>query len=355
MKEPFHKRAITGAAWFSVIVLWGCAGSVFVSPRHFRLLGVAGMAFPFLLAGVLLMLILTLLFVPRRSWIPLAGLAGCALSIRAYFPLNLRTHPPAGAMKVLSYNVQNFTGGGKFKTGISPVVGYVKKVRPDIFCFQEGGMWGRHFDTDVRAHLQSSLPYFDSLNVASNIVGCLSRYPIVGKEEICRHGSNGAVAFKLLLGAGDTLRVVNCHLESMHLSPADRRQYHELVKRPERNGMEGSSRLLVSKISHASVDRARQADSIAAYLHRNRGRSIILCGDFNDTPISYTRHRIASGLTDAYMATGNGLGRSFNRDAIIVRIDYMMCSDDWRPYGCTVDHSTLASDHYPIYAWFARR
>lgn len=355
MKEPFYQRFVTGAAWFAAIALWLCAASVFVSPVRFRLLGVVGLAFPFLLAGVLFMLILTLLLAPRRSWVPLLGLLGCICSIRAYCPLNFTIQAPADAMTVLSYNVENFGSPKKGENGRNPVCDYVERLRPDIFCFQEGAMSGDRFDSEVRDRLRPLLPHFDSLNVSKNIIGCLSRYPIVGKEEICRHGTNGAVAFRLLQDDGDTLIVVNCHLESMHLSKEDRDRYHELVKRPDQSDVESSSRRIVSKISHAAVERARQADSIAAYLQRNKGRSIILCGDFNDTPISYTHHRIASQLTDAYTATGNGLGRSFNRDAIIVRIDNLMCSEDWRPYECTVDRSVTCSDHYPIHARFARR
>ena len=131
------------------------------------------------------------------------------------------------------------------------------------------------FDTTVRRPLEKILPYFDSINVTTNIIGCLSRFPIVGKEEICRHGTNGAVAFKLLPAPGDTLIVVNCHLESMHLSIEDRRKYHQLVKQPEEGDVEGNSRLLVSKISRASADRSLQADAVADYLERRRGQSVI--------------------------------------------------------------------------------
>lgn len=355
MGKPFGQRFVTGAAWLSAIALWLCAASVFVSPARFRLLGVVGLAFPFLLAGVLFMLILTLLLAPRRSWIPLLGLLGCVGSIRSYCPLNFSSEPPSEALTVLSYNVENFCNAQPSEADGNPISSYVERLRPDIFCFQEGAMAPTRFDGEVRDRLHPLLPHFDSLNAAGNVIGCFSRYPIVGKEEICRHKSNGAVAFKLLYAGGDTLIVVNCHLESMHLSQEDRDRYHEMVKRRDLRDSEGSPHRILSKIARSSVERARQADSIAAFLQRNKGRSVILCGDFNDTPISYTHHRIASQLTDAYTASGNGLGRSFNRDAIIVRIDNMMCSDDWRPYACTIDRSISCSDHYPIRACFVRR
>ena len=77
----------------------------------------------------------------------------------------------------------------------------------------------------------------------------------------------------------------------------------------------------------------------------------ILCGDFNDSPISYTRRVLAEELTDCYVATGRGIGLSYNQKGFFVRIDNMMCSGSFEPYKCTVDDKIAASDHYPIYCW----
>ena len=198
----------------------------------------------------------------------------------------------------------------------------------------------------ARTHRQ--LPHYDSVHIGQNNVAVLSRYPIVGKELICRGNNNGAAAFRLLLAPKDTLLVVNCHLESMHLSAAERSKYHDLVRKPEDTDVKASSHLLISKISTASVERARQADLVAGFLHRHEGKNLIVCGDFNDTPVSYAHRVIRGNLTDAFRATGNGLGRSFNRDAIVVRIDNIFCSRHWRPFACRVDNSLAASDHYPV-------
>ena len=132
--------------------------------------------------------------------------------------------------------------------------------------------------------------------------------------------------------------------------------YQQLVKDPENAPVKTGIRQLVAKVTAGAYARALQADSVARYVavHRNN-YSVVVCGDFNDTPISYSRHRMAEGLTDAYEATGQGVGRSFNRDAIYVRIDNMMCSPDLRPYGARVDNSITASDHYPLYAHFQRK
>ena len=78
-----------------------------------------------------------------------------------------------------------------------------------------------------------------------------------------------------------------------------------------------------------------------------------MCGDFNDTPVSYAHHTIASaGLTDAYAATGRGPGRSFNRAAIFVRIDHILMASRLRPYTCRIDNTFRHSDHYPAVCYF---
>lgn len=305
------------------------------------------------------MQIVMLIFSVHRAWVPLLGLCGCILSIRDYVPINVPSAPPKGAMKVISYNVNCFSANTKDETGTNVICAYVKRQRPDILCMQEAHAWPTIYETDVEPVLRQQLAYSDTMNFASSTLACFSRYPIIGKKRVCDTGSpNGATDFTLLLAPHDTLHVINCHLESMHLSQNDRSQYHEMVVNPENSTPQASSRMLVSKISNASVVRSRQTVITAAYVERllKAGKSVILCGDFNDTPISYTRHRIAStGLTDAYVATANGIGRSFNRDAIYVRIDNMFCSPDWKPYDCQVDASIKESDHYPIISSFKRK
>ncbi len=354
--KPFAQRLTVGAAVCAVVLLWLCAASVFVNPLYCRYLGVVGLAFPFFLAGVLVMTAVTLVVAPRRVWIPLVGLGLAFFSIRDYCPLNFPTDPPKGSIKVLSFNTESFGTGKKDSAGRNAICAYIVGQRPDIACLQEANILPEAFENDVLPLMRSVFPHYDTLNLSSNVLACFSRYRIVKKELICQGTTNGSGAFTLVRRPGDTILVVNCHLESMHLSNDDRQQYHTLVRDPERSDVEGSSRMLISKISNAAKIRSVQATKTANFIKRHAGKSIILCGDFNDTPISFTHHRIVSaGLTDAYVATGRGIGRSFNRDAIYVRIDNIMCSDDWKPYACHIDHSFKGSDHYPIVAYLKKK
>ena len=318
-------------------------------------MGVVCLGFPFAVAVVCAMLVLLLIVSPRICYIPIVGLTACLFTIRTYFPINFPSTPPAGALKIMSYNVCGWGGAATDSAGRNAIAVYMAESKADIICCQESYAVKKVMDDAILPTLHPRLPYCDSIKMpGGNAVGIFSRFPILSKEKIFGQ-NNGAAAFRLLLAPGDTVTVVNCHLESMHLTPEERKQYHEIVRQPEETDVEGSSRMLVSKLSRSTARRALQADSVADFLARNRGRSIILCGDFNDTPVSYVHWKIGHSLTDAYRATGNGLGRSFNRDAIIVRIDNVFCTEDWQPYDFHIDQSTLLSDHYPIVGWLKRK
>ena len=105
----------------------------------------------------------------------------------------------------------------------------------------------------------------------------------------------------------------------------------------------------------ADTMQTAQADAVAEYIQQHKDKSIILMGDFNDSPISYVRRRIAQELTDCYVSTANGPGISYHYSGFYVRIDNIFCSDHWMPYDCHVDNSIKASDHYPVVCLLKRR
>lgn len=350
-------RTMRFIAWISVLALWGCVGCSWVNPSVLRFFGVVGIAFPFFVASVILVLMVCLLFARRVVWVPLLGLAACFVPLRNYCPINLPSPAPKNAIKVMSYNTLGFGGKKRDADGHNIVASYIGKSGADIVCFQEGfGYTKTMYEEDIRKPSKERLVYCDTLRSKDHVVGCISRYPIVGKRHLNKALIPGCGEFLLLLGYNDTLRVLNCHLQSMGLSAEDRNDYHQMVIAPETAQVDSSSRRLISKISLASVKRAQQVDTIVHYLSENKGKNLLVCGDFNDTPISYAFNQVyKTGLTCAFTDSGNGIARTFNRDAIYVRIDHIFCSDQWKTYGCRVDTKAQGSDHYPIYAYLQRK
>ena len=103
----------------------------------------------------------------------------------------------------------------------------------------------------------------------------------------------------------------------------------------ETKKLKAVARLLIRKLAEASAIRAPQADSIAQEIAASRYPYIIVCGDFNDTPISYAHRVIEKGLNDAFTKSGRGLGISYNQNKFYFRIDNILASKNLKPYNCT--------------------
>lgn len=345
---------MTGASWVSVIALWCCAASVYVHPSMARIASVAGLGFPLVLGGTILVFFLCLLFAPRRSWICLLGMVCCAGSIRSYIPFNpMAKGDSDSALHVVNYNISSFSYAKDDSTR-AEVFQYFLDKQADIVCLQEGSSSIEQW-SDLLPEFRQRLPYisrpYPSLSTEQ---ACISRYPIVRSEMVTHHTQNSAIAFWLQLPSGDSLLVLNCHLQSNQLSPSDRTQYSDIVHHPEKSSQQRdstytTSRYLASKIANAAKIRALMSDTIVDYLRSHSGVPTIVCGDFNDTPISYSVYNMKRhGLNDAYRMAGNGMGRSFNKDAIAVRIDHQFCSDDLVPLQAKIDNTAPWSDHYPL-------
>ena len=77
----------------------------------------------------------------------------------------------------------------------------------------------------------------------------------------------------------------------------------------------------------------------------------ILCGDLNDTPISYTYAHLSSGLKDAFYERGTGIGTTYSGKIPFLRIDYIFSSPVVKALTFQVIKEDY-SDHYPIAALF---
>lgn len=297
----------------------------------------------------------------RLALLPLAGFLLCIVQLRAYLPINLRTsHLPEGCFKVLSYNVMAFDGATK-QDGTNPILSYLENSGADIICLQEYATveYGNHLSQkDVEAALKD-YPYHRITHVGdgksnSNRLACYSKFPILSARKLdYRSDYNGSVIYEVKMGE-DTLTLINNHLESNKLTKEDKVVYESMLRDPQKDKVKSGSRLLIGKLADASAIRAPQADTIAAEIARSRHPYLIVCGDFNDTPISYAHRVISQGLDDAFTQSGRGLGVSYNKNKFYFRIDNILVSKNLQAYNCTVDRSIRDSDHYPIWCYLKK-
>lgn len=349
---------VAGANVATVLLMLLAGYSDHVSPAIYPQLSPLGMTFPLFLLANLLFLLFWLLFKWRRAWIPVVGYLLAYVPISIYVPLNRPGDTAETTLKLVSWNVCSYGGNFKYENGFEMVFDYLRQQDADIVCLQEDvDTWRRY----VFQKYQEKYPYNDTTRFSYstkswNGIGIHSRFPIIRKERIKFESMcNGAVAYYLKV-QDDTLLVINNHLEGTHLSLVDRSRYRDMLKgNMERDSARAESMHLLRKLASTASKRALQADAVHAYVASHSQYPVIVCGDFNDNPISYTRRTIAQGLTDCFAAKGNGLGLSYNQKGFNFRIDHVLCSDDYEPIRCVVDAKIDCSDHYPVLCWLKKR
>lgn len=329
-----------------------------IPPTTLILPAFLGLAYP---AVLLLMALCTLYWVLRWRWQMLALLAVVyALgwsSLSAYFPINrgateehlASLRPENGRrLKILSYNVCAFGFRGHSAAKPNPTLLYLKGCEADIICLQEANTSIVGLE-QIQAYLGGKYRYIQSINSqesGSNLM-LLSRFPIKRAERLPIHSySNGAVAFVLDIDGVET-PLVNLHFESFRLSKSIGREYMELVAKGDAWALEEA---LQTKFAPIFRQHDLQAKVVHEYLERSGRERAIVCGDFNDTPVSYALGKVGEGLQDCFGESGNGLGISFRSRIFRVRIDHILVGEAYRPLRTIVDRSARGSDHYPIYS-----
>lgn len=257
---------------------------------------------------------------------------------------------------LLSYNVQLFDLYRK-KNG-TKILSTILDADADIVCLQEFGWYNKQgfiSETTLTQTLGKRYKYHYIVcdpnfgGRATYGIATYSKYPIIHKD-LVRYAThfNRTSTCDIVID-NDTLHVVNCHLESNLLTNDDRKQVLETIDNTSTKNLNKTSELLVRKMGRASKIRARQADSIAAYVKRQEGKKIIVCGDLNDHPASYTYQTTRGDLADAFIdeSDKSGFGMTYNTFPFYYRIDYVFNSDNLSVDNFRTEKINL-SDHYPI-------
>ena len=353
--QTFVVRIVAGANIATILLMLLIGYSDRLNPVSYPLLSTFGLGFPIFMLLNLGFLLFWVVFKFRWVVIPVTGFIICFGPIRTYMPLNFKSEPPADAIKMMTWNIWNLQGW-EDKSQPNPVYEYIARQNADIVCLQEAHpKYIKQKYIDER--LSAIYPYMASSDSEKkrDLLVLLSKYPIVKQEEIAyESNANHSTAFYIKMGT-DTVLVVNNHLESSRLTIDDRNNFSEMVKGDmERDSARQQSKLIIHKLSKANVKRAPEADAVAEYASQHAQYRTILCGDFNDGPISYAHHRFTHQLQDCFIESGRGLGFTFHHYAMHVRIDHIFASHHWVPYACYVDSDVKLSDHYPVISWLQK-
>lgn len=347
-----------------VILLIASGFSDYVSPQKNVLFAYLGLVFPILL---IINIIFLIYWIIMRNWLFIAiiviSFVICRSSISTYCPLHAKTKilPEGEIIKVLSYNVMSFAYKDHTKKSPNKIIEYIAQSGADIVCLQE-------YMVSTRNNLMSSRDVADALNMYPYIVeinfslqsnkrykyglAVLSKYPITNSKRIKFTSTYNGSSMHEINIKGRKILLVNNHLESFKLTAEDRSNYSDAITNISLESLDELRGSIQQKLGHAFKIRAEQVELIADEIKRENNPYTLVCGDFNDTPISYCHRKVQGNLSDAYVKTGLGPGTSYNQNFFLFRIDNILHSSNLEAYNCKIDKSVKLSDHYPIYCYF---
>jgi len=266
--------------------------------------------------------------------------------------------PSEHGITILTYNVRlfNYYQWHTDTSAWQNMVEFIHSVDPDIVCLQEFvTLPGTDHDLEHLAGKLAPLSYshvFYTNRVKNKLnfgMAIFSRYPIVFKENIgFRESINGSMYSDIAAGS-DTFRVYNCHLQSVRLG----KDYNNLLDSLIFNYSDkqlGELREISLRMKGAYIRRAEQADILSESI-ASSPYPVVVCGDLNDTPLSYAYRTLSNDLNDAFITSGKGTGNTFRGYLPSVRIDYVL----YGPFFEAISYDTYKinwSDHFPVKATF---
>lgn len=355
------KWAIFATNIVAIILLFCAHLSWSVSPLKTNLFSYIGLGFGFILLINIAYLVFWAIFSKwGLAFISLASILLCYKPVSTFFPMHLGgPKPPGDAIKVLTYNVQGFPSERMVAASERPILEYIADTDADIVCLQEYlvSKTGQSIfsQRDVNRIL-NKYPYRSVTGLESSgkyhIFGlaCFSKYPIEKTHEVVFESSyNGAAVYTINID-GQRYTVANVHLESNNIKSEDKKLYSSFLQNTDSVRLEHVASNIRTRLGGAYRMRAKQVEKVKQYIESQDTKGTIICGDFNDTPISYAYNQMSDGLKDAYVTTGFGPGITYHEDLFLFRIDYILHSENMKAHRTRVD-KVKHSDHYPLRTW----
>lgn len=328
-----------------------------ISPENFWFIAFFGLAYPILVfINILFILYWTIQLKKRGMYSLIVVLSGWVILHRfVQFSSNTKDTTHKKMLKVMSYNVKVFDlyNWSHNKETRSKIFGLIKDEEPEILCLQEffhrdsSDFCNADSIKKINGYNFAHVEYTSHARLKQHFgIATFSKYPIINTGKVdFGYKSNNVCIYSDIVSGKDTFRVYNMHLQSIAFSKGDYKYAESLQKDIEAEDIEHSKNIL-RRLKRAFVKRSKQADLISESIWQSP-YPVIVCGDFNDTPSSYTYSTISKKLKDSFIESGTGLGKSYVGAFPSFRIDYILHDSKFKSYDFTTIREEL-SDHFPI-------
>ncbi|MEG1649942.1 MAG: endonuclease/exonuclease/phosphatase family protein [Rikenellaceae bacterium] len=323
-----------------------------ISPASVWWLSVIAIASPVLIIAVLITFLYNLVRLNFLAIVPLVVLIVGIPKINGQFNVTfLKGYDiPSNSIKIASHNVRVLVDAS-WHNAVDSTVAFVKKEKPDIIAFQEfyvtKGVTADSINSLFAIYPNYSTAFYDAENRGLGFA-IFSKYPIVKKGKLLYKTDICGMQWVDVVVQNDTLRVFNIHMKSSGIDGNDKMLLNgsilseNNVDSTERNRLKN----IIKKVKASAETRAFQADTISQII-ASSPHNVVVCGDLNDVPFSYTYNSIKGNLNDTFKEKGGLFAYSYNQLYRLLKIDYIFTSKNYAV--CSYNSFDVTySDHNPI-------
>ncbi len=327
------EKTLRGLNLLLICLTFLCYLSPFVDPSSFWVFSIFGMAYPWLL---LFNMLFVLFWIFSRKWYFLFSV-GCIILGWNHFQsfVGLNTPLPKNKeeitiMTMNSMSYYNLKGTTKERFDQT-----INNVNPDIIVLQE---------TSNRFQLISKKDYPHLHKPKNKSLAIYSKYPFVNKGNMNIGNTANGCVFADIKIKGKEIRVYNAHLQSNRVSrdASKLKKEGDLQKKETWQGIKG----MLGKFVKTAAIRSDQAKEIVSHLKKSK-HPVVVCGDFNDTPLSYTYQLFSNVLKDGFKERAAGIGTTYGGTIPVLRIDYIWTDPKFQVNSHKIIRENF-SDHYPV-------
>lgn len=349
------KSLLNGVLYFTNIIfafaLLGSYLAYYIDPNWLTFFAFLALAYPVLLLINVLFIIYWALRGRIKIMLSIICIAAGYLHFNRFYQISSSNKlvNPTEQLRVMSYNVRMFNA---YKW--IPEEGIPEQIKqtvynefPDVLLLQE------YYKGSITPKFKFEYEYIKPTNISGNYgLTIHSKYPIVksGALELLdletdQPSYNNQFIYADIDYKGKIIRFMNVHLASVGLEASD----YQRLQNPNEGSQEeikDDFLKIFNRLDIAFKKRAKQVLSLKKAINHSP-HPVVVCGDFNDTPQSYTYHQINVLLADAFMQGGEGFGKTYARGPIPFRIDHIFHSKEIKARSFKVIDKKL-SDHYPV-------
>lgn len=316
-----------------------------VDPRQFWPIAFLGLVFPYLILANLFFIALWYFVEKKKILLSLACMVLLSFQLGGIVQVNWKKkNKGITDIRCMSYNIKHGVlaydrDSKKRKKGAQLFEEHLDAIlpKPEILCIQEAGPFGKEL-------IQRSFGNYYVHTLAQRGTAIYSRFPIVNSGQVDFGTKTNSCLWADIVAHLDTVRVYSAHLQSNQIS----KEAEKLAANADIQSQEtwSSIRWILGKYKNKNQRRSEQVKQLVEHIKRSP-YPVIMGIDLNDHPQSFIYRELHNELQDSFRKTGNGLGTTFAGNIPLLRIDYLMFSDQFE----IVDHHVVKptmSDHYPI-------